>query len=246
MMRLFRAAPTPVVTAPVLHIGDRVVPVELVASPRARRLILRADAVRGTVRVSLPPRVSKRAAMDFVEAQHGWIAARVNVWPEAITFVPGATIPFDGGNLQIDWSAGRARGLVRYGDRLLAGGDVATLAGRVRRWLRAQALADMEPETHRLAARIGVRVAKVAVRDPAGRWGSCATSSAIAYSWRLILAPPEVRASVIAHEVAHLRHHNHGKDFWALAAELNGGDPTPQRRWLARHGAALHWVGRDP
>ena len=82
------------------------------------------------------------------------------------------------------------------------------------------------------------------MRDPAARWGSCAPGGRIAYSWRLILAPPEVRRSVVAHEVAHLVHPNHGAAFWRLAADLNGGDPLPQRRWLARHHATLHAIGR--
>ncbi len=84
----------------------------------------------------------------------------------------------------------------------------------------------------------------VGVGDPATRWGSCATTGAIRYSWRLILAPPAVRQSVVAHEVAHLVHPNHGPAFWALAAELTAGDLTAARAWLKAHGAALHWIGR--
>ena len=66
----------------------------------------------------------------------------------------------------------------------------------------------------------------------------------IAYSWRLILAPPLVRNNVVAHEVAHLVHANHGPEFHALLRQL---DPNGRReRWLEGHGAALHWVGRAP
>ena len=244
MLSLFRRAAPPSVAAPTLVFGDRTVAVELTPNQRARRMTLRADPVRGAVRVTLPPRSSRRSALDFVEAHRGWIAARVAAWPEAIPFTPGAEIPFDGGLLHLDWSAANPRGIVRRGDRLVAGGELATLNGRVTRWLRAAALADVEPATRALATQIDRRLTKVTVRDPVGRWGSCSSSGAIGYSWRLILAPPAVRFSVVAHEAAHLVHPNHGKDFWALAAELNGGDPAPQRRWLRQHGAELHWVGR--
>jgi len=226
-----------------LTCAGRTVAVAVVRSPRARRLTLRADAVRGVVRIALPPRAKLAEAEAFVAAHHGWIAARVARWPVAVPFAPGATIPFDGGTLTLDWHGERRAGVVRDGDRLILGGAAATVPGRTLRWLRAAALGDLAPATMALAARLG-HTATVAVRDPASRWGSCATSGAINYSWRLILAPPAVRQSVVAHEVAHLVHANHGAAFWALAGDLTDGDLAAARAWLRRHGAALHWVGR--
>ena len=224
--------------------AGRAVPVEIVRVAQARRLTLRADAVRGVVRLAVPTRVRPTDADAFVTAHAGWIAARVAAWPVALPFVPGAAIPFDGSVLTLDWAAGHPRGVRRDGDRLIIGGPAATLPGRVRRWLRAAALAELTPATAALAAGLG-RSVTVAVGDPAGRWGSCAPSGAIRFGWRLILAPPAVRQSVVAHEVAHLRHPNHGRDFWRLATELTDGDLAAARAWLKAHGAGLHWVGRD-
>ncbi len=209
-----RNRPPPMTAGPALTIAGRSVPVEIARNPRARRLTLRADAVAGVVRVSLPPRVAMAEAERFVAAHRDWIAARVARWPAALPFAAGAAIPFDGGTLLIDWSPDHPRGVVRDGARLRLGGPADTVPGRTLRWLRAAALADLAPATAALAARLG-RTATVAVRDPATRWGSCAARGAINYSWRLILAPPAVRQSVVAHEVAHLVHANHGAAFWA-------------------------------
>lgn len=228
----------------VVQFAGRAVEVRIERSARARRLTLRADAVRGLVRVALPARGRLGDAESFLAAHHGWIAARVANWPVAVPFTPGTAIPFDGTNLWIDWSSSHPRGVKRAGDRLVIGGPEATVPGRTLRWLRAAALADMAPATHAIAALIDRQVTGVAVRDPAGRWGSCSSSGAIGYSWRLILAPPTVRQSVVAHEVAHLVHPNHGRDFWKLAADLTEGDIKAARAWLAANGAALHWVGR--
>ncbi|WP_294296983.1 M48 family metallopeptidase, partial [uncultured Sphingomonas sp.] len=90
----------------------------------------------------------------------------------------------------------------------------------------------------------GVTVSAVGVGDTRSRWGSCASTGAIRYSWRLILAPPAVRRATVAHEVAHRVHMNHSPAFHALVADLYGRDPTPERRWLKTNGAALHWFGR--
>ena len=225
-----------------VDVAGRAVIVEIVRSPRSRRLILRADAVNGLVRIAVPPRVAIREAERFLAAHHGWLAARVAAWPVAIPFVPGAVIPFDGGTLRLDWTAG-PRAVWRDGDRLVLGGAAATVAGRALRWLRAAALADLNTATAEAAARIE-RAATVRVRDPRSRWGSCSTAGTINYSWRLILAPAFVRQNIVAHEVAHLVHPNHGPAFWQLATELTDGDLPAAQAWLKANGAALHWVGR--
>ena len=59
------------------------------------------------------------------------------------------------------------------------------------------------------------------------------------FSWRLILAPPDVLSYVAAHEVAHLAEMNHGPEFWRLVSHLMPGFGA-HRAWLRQNGAALH------
>ena len=59
------------------------------------------------------------------------------------------------------------------------------------------------------------------------------------FSWRLILAPPDVLDYVAAHEVAHLAEMNHGPRFWA-AVERLWPDYRSHRAWLRKHGEGLH------
>ena len=62
------------------------------------------------------------------------------------------------------------------------------------------------------------------------------------FSWRLVMAPPEIQHYVVAHELAHLRHLDHGALFWKQVALL-----TPHRTraeaWLRLHGPALLRTG---
>lgn len=225
--------------------AGRAVPIEFRPDPRARSISLRADPASGTIRITLHPRTSANRALALLETHEAWLTARVARWPQPRPFVPGGTIPFDGRDILIDWAATLPRAPRLDGSRLLVGGPVESLPGRITRFLRAEAQAALEAETRVLAERIGRKVASVAVRDTRGRWGSCSATGAIGYSWRLILAPAAVRSSVVAHEVAHLVHLNHSADFWELATALYGADHKRARRWLAAHGAGLHWVGRS-
>ncbi len=52
------------------------------------------------------------------------------------------------------------------------------------------------------------------------------------------MAPEAVVDYVVAHEVAHLVHHNHSPEFWQLVKRL---DPAyrQQRDWLHQNGGLL-------
>jgi len=149
------------------------------------------------------------------------------------------TEPHDPGFAAL-WTPAQGRG----DERLVCGGPLEGLSRRIETWLKRRALAVLTEETAEFAARAGVSVSRVAVADPKGRWGSCASTGAIRYSWRLICAPPFVRRSTVAHEVAHRLHMDHSPAFHAAYRHLLGDDPAPARAWLRRHGATLHWVGR--
>jgi predicted metal-dependent hydrolase len=94
------------------------------------------------------------------------------------------------------------------------------------------------------AAVAGVTPRSVSIGDAATRWGSCSSQGRIRLSWRLILAPPEVRRYVAAHEVAHLVELNHGPAFKALEARLFGPGLAEAKTELRRLGPRLRRIGR--
>lgn len=222
----------------------RALPLLVERRAAAKGVRLRADPVQGVVRIGLPARGGTATAAKLLGDHQAWLAKQVARWPAPLPFEPGAAIPFNGGTLYLEWALENTRTPRRDGDLLFVGGPQALLAARTLRWLKAAALAELTPATHQYAAAVARPVTHVRVADPRARWGSCVTSAGrIAYSWRLILAPPLVRNNVVAHEVAHLVHPNHGPDFYALLERL---DPNARaaRAWLRTHGAGLHWVGR--
>lgn len=221
-------------------------PIEVVRHPRARRARLAVDPRTGTVTLTLPPRAALKSALRWAEGQADWIAAAQARLPSAQPFVDGARITVDDVELAIAWRVDAPRRVVRDGSLLLCGGPVEALNRRVTDWLKREALRLLSEDTAEFADRAGVTVTRVGIGDPASRWGSCASSGAIRYSWRLVLAPRFVRRATAAHEVAHRLHMDHSPAFHRAAAEILGHDPMPARRWLKANGAALHWFGRVP
>ena len=209
----------------------------------ARRMRLAVDPRDGSVRLTLPRRASERAARAWAEAQRAWVEQQLALLPSPRPILPGETIPFRGEDILIDWSLAYPRAVRLDGDRLLVGGPIEGIQRRVIAWLRREALRLLEAETHLVAEQAGVTVGTVSIGDARSRWGSCSSSGNIRYSWRLILAPPFVLTSTVAHEVAHRLHMDHAPAFRAAEARLFGRDPEPARAWLRQYGAGLYWVG---
>jgi predicted metal-dependent hydrolase len=85
------------------------------------------------------------------------------------------------------------------------------------------------------ALALGVRYARIALRDQRSRWGSCSSRGTLSFNWRLVLAPHDVLDYVVVHEVCHLAELHHGPAFWALVAKRRPGY-VESKRWLDAHG----------
>jgi predicted metal-dependent hydrolase len=218
-------------------------PVTLRVNSRARRMRLRVDPRTRSVTLTVPKRVSRRSALAWAAEHRAWIEEALAAIPARQPIGPNAIVPLYGLPHRLDWDPARPRRIERGEGRLVAGGPLEGLERRLLRWLKAHALDLLGRETRELCARAGVMASRIGVGDPVSRWGSCASSGAIRYSWRLILAPDCVRRATVAHEVAHLVHLNHGPAFHALVEELFGADPRAARAWLKREGASLHRFG---
>lgn len=211
-------------------------------SPRARRIQIRVAPVGGKVELVLPPGATREEGLAFIETKRGWIAERTRTALPRVPFADGTVFPFLGGELTIRLAASPRPGTRREGSTLRVAGRPEDLPNAVEGWLRRAARAEIEPRAKEKSARLGKPHGRIAIRDTTSRWGSCSARGNLGFSWRLVLAPPEVLDYVVAHEVAHLAEHNHGKRFWAHVARLCE-DPEASRRWLRRNGAGLHRYG---
>jgi predicted metal-dependent hydrolase len=229
---------------PVFTAGGRSRPLTIRRSATARRMRLAVDPRDGRISLTLPSRAALKPALEWAESQRAWVEAALAKTEPAQPFADGSTVTVQGEMLEIRWTEG-SRTVRRVEGALLVGGQREMLGARVLRWLRAEALRQLESKTRRFAALAGVSVARVRIGDARSRWGSCSSSGDIAYSWRLILAPPAVLEATVAHEVAHRLHMHHGPEFHAAVKALLGRDPKAERAWLRSHGAALHAVGRS-
>jgi predicted metal-dependent hydrolase len=217
------------------------IPVVWRRNARARRITLRIDPRAARVVVSLPLRATRASGLALLAHNAAWAQAKLQALPD----VPGLT---DGGQVSLSGvphvichrHSGR-RGVRLEPGCLVVTGDHGFLARRVVAFLRAEAGRRLTVLAQAKATEAGIGVGRVRVRDTRARWGSCSPSGALMFCWRLLMAPPFVQDYVVAHEVAHLRHLNHGPDFWVLAARLSPHRAVAEA-WLEREGPGLQRI----
>lgn len=219
----------------------------LSVNPRARRISIRIDARKGEAVAIAPSERRLADAVAFARSKSEWIAERLAARVEGTALEPGAVIPFRGGTIRLEATggAGAAR-LVEGADglRIVSGGEGEAFARRVINLLKRLAREALAVRTDIHLRALGQRPVTISINDAGSRWGSCSPHTrSIRYSWRVIMAPPEVLDYLAAHEVAHLVHADHSPAYWSVVKRLVG-DHRPFRAWLRDHGAALHAVGR--
>jgi len=215
--------------------GSPPVPLLLRRSARARRISLRISQLDGRVTLTLPRGVPEAEALAFAREKEGWIRGHLETRPERLVPRAGGVIPVEGVPRRI---------VPARSARVVLGADTIAVPGtgmgrRLQSWLRELARDRLVAAADGYAAALGRRYARITLRDTRSRWGSCSAQGALMFSWRLILAPPEVLRYVAAHEVAHLAEMNHSPAFWAQVDRIHGPCEAP-RRWLRENGCELH------
>jgi predicted metal-dependent hydrolase len=247
LRRLLRLIDPPTEERIEVRHQDHVFPVVVRRSAQARRYTLRIKAATREAVLTMPLRGSMSTARDFADRHGGWLEARFKKLPELVDFADGAVVPLRGVPHRIDHRPGARGGVwtesgVDGTPVIAVAGAAAFLARRVRDFLKREARKDIEAAARRHAGVLGVAIKRISIKDTTSRWGSCAADGSLAFSWRMVLAPPFVLDYLAAHEVAHRREMNHSPRYWRVVAGLYP-DYERAEAWLKRHGSELHRWG---
>ncbi len=205
--------------------------------------MLRIDASERRVELVLPQGVPADKALRFLEDHRGWITARLDALPQAVPFVDGAVVPlFDVPHRICTETNAKAPPVAIVGREIRVRGAPEHVGRRVRDHLARLAGDEIVKRARVYSAHVERPIARIAVRDTKSRWGSCSSSGALSFSWRLVMAPEMVLDYVVAHEVAHLVEMNHSAHFWRLVQTMTPDTATP-RAWLKRHRTRLFSYG---
>ena len=229
-----------------LTIGARALALTVTRNPRAKRMTLRITRDGSGVTVTVPPRVGDVHVADFIARHTDWLRLKIADYPDRANLAAGMKIPVFGQPHRIVRHDG-LRGTTRVlggaeGPELHVTCPADRVGKRVADFLKLEARRAIEPLALDLARKTGKKARSIRFKDTSSRWGSCTSDGHLSFSWRIAMAPQKVVHYLVAHEVAHLTHMNHGPDFWALTADLCP-DMEACKAWLKRNGSKLQSIG---
>ena len=225
---------------PQVEVAGRMLPVILRRNALAKRMTMRLAPDGSAVRITLPLWGRTAEALEFARKRAGWIAGQLAAVPAPAEIGHGGELQFCGETLAIRHDPTAPRRVCLDEGELVLGGPAESVSARLKRWLEGEACARMADDLAFYCERAGQPLARLMLSSAQRRWGSCARGGTIRINWRLVMAPEEVRRSVVAHEVAHLVHFDHSPAFHGLLGELFEGDLRAANRWLKRAGRRLY------
>jgi len=216
---------------------------------RSRRKSLAVCVNReGEVLVRAPLRAPNAQIARFVEQEAGWIAEKSALLRERAArrrefrMELGSMAPFLGREYPV--LAGESASFT--GSAFLVRPDREVKPQLVALY-RTLALPYLTERTALFAKRMGVAPKGVRITGAKTRFGSCSGKNSLCFTWRLILADPELIDYVAVHELCHIRQHNHSPLFWA-EVEAVLPDYRERERRLKAFGRALQeqdWEDRS-
>lgn len=238
-----RTAPRP----RTVEVLGRALPLIIRENRRATRITLRIEPGGKALKMTVPPGLRHHEIDAFLGRHEGWLKERISRMEArvAASLADGGSIPLRGVPHRIEHS-GKVRGLTESvvidGEPVLrVSGMPEHLPRRIADFLKREARRDLEARVAFHAGRIGRPVKSMTLKDTRSRWGSCSHAGALSFSWRIVMAPPEIIDYLAAHECAHLKEMNHGPKFWALCENLCPETPKA-KAWLKEHGTFLHAI----
>ncbi|KQP43379.1 M48 family metallopeptidase [Pseudorhodoferax sp. Leaf274] len=88
------------------------------------------------------------------------------------------------------------------------------------------------------APRVGVAPGPLKVRELGYRWAASLPGGGLLFHWKCLMAPLRIIDYIVAHELCHLRHRDHGEAFWNEVDKVLP-DYRQRKEWLRARGAEM-------
>ena len=213
-----------------------------------RRKTATVKVEEGKVSVVVPDSLPDTRIEDLVSRKSRWVREKLKIHENSIVvrpkeYVSGESFTYLGRNYRL-----KVKTAPETSVRLLGGRLVVALPGGANRpervrialtgWFREHAEVKLRDKVQRYAKIVGVSPSSIATRSYKSRWGSCSTKGDIMLNWRIIIAPNRVANYVVAHELCHLKRHDHSPQFWKCVERVIP-DYLECKEWLRVNGRAL-------
>lgn len=199
-------------------------------SKRAKHVRLKMSIREGLI-IVVPQRFNNRRIPDILERNWNWIEKaqrKVEFQRGLLERESLETLPeiIRLSAINEEWfveyrftSSGRVTAIEKQEKTLVISGAIEDLEAcriALRRWVHRKAIEKLVPWLYSLSKERKIPVSKVLVRNQRSRWGSCTAQKIISLNQKLLFLPPHLARYVFIHELCHIVHPNHSREYWDL------------------------------
>lgn len=198
-----------------------------IIKPKLKRMYISVDSKNGVVVKT--PDVPESKVIELVHKKAGWILKKRALVQESLSdfeFETGSRLPYLGKRYYLKLEEDKAAGVgkayltfnhskftLRYNPYLM---KEEYMHKALDEFYREKAKERMTALAKQWADTMGLTYTKITFKKVAKRWGSCSSRGNIMFNYEAIKLPIDCLEYIVVHELAHLKHHDHSKDFWKL------------------------------
>jgi predicted metal-dependent hydrolase len=171
-------------------------------------------------------RMTEKDALSIISSKSAWILAKLSEKREITPLDPLQNMYYLGVEYENQWVFNEKMGIGAVKIGFQSGKCVFEYNPKMMRdelllekldgFYRKEVKKIVPPLVEKWSEIMGLKPKTVTFRKAKSRWGSCSSKGGLSFNIYLAKLPIECIEYVVVHELAHLAHHNHGKQFWAL------------------------------
>lgn len=202
------------------------------------------------ITVTAPIGTKEEEIIRSVESKGSWIIKKLysfkhmNYKPINREFVNGESFMYLGRNyslqIEVDPSIKKPEVKLYRGKFLVKSRskDAEIIKNSMEEWYRDRAKEIIEQRVSYYQRFFNVVPKGIKIKEQKKRWGSCTLNNELLFNWRCIMAKSNALDYIIVHEMCHIYHKDHSKNFWDLLASVLP-DYEIRKEWLKNYGIKM-------
>ena len=173
-------------------------PYTIVTNKRLKNLYIAIDPIHGVIVKN--PNYSHRYVHSIVEKKASWIAEKL---------------------LHVKQKKSISK-IYEEENRVLMYGEKESLhvKGKLADFYKQKTKEIVPALVENWASKMNLTPTKITFRKTKRRWGSCSSKNELSFTSSLIQLPQECIEYIIVHELSHIKHKHHQRDFWLHVEEF--------------------------
>jgi len=205
------------------------------------------------VSIIVPENIPDERVQAILSKKSRWIKDKLNYYQgtrsssKAKDYVSGEGFSYLGRNYRLKILSGESRGVKFKDGRLIVqipkdfsqSRRVKKIREFLEEWYQERALLKLKEKAKRLSRNVGVTPEMIGIKSYKGRWAGCSKNHEVFFNWNIIMAPNRIVDYVVIHELVHLVHHDHSREYWKKLKAVFP-DYLECKEWLKANGKRLH------